>query len=56
MEVNTADLCDLHEALLANGSLRVLTPMFSQYGKAKRFCGPVVTLKGVPLIFAQVSG
>ncbi|MPW23068.1 putative regulator of ribonuclease activity [Paraburkholderia piptadeniae] len=45
MDMTTADLCDSHEALFESGSLRVLTPMFQQYGGAKRFCGPAVTVK-----------
>ncbi|MBN3754349.1 ribonuclease E activity regulator RraA [Paraburkholderia sp. Tr-20389] len=45
MDVNTADLCDLHEAMLESGSLRVLTTMFHQYGGAKRFFGPAATVK-----------
>jgi regulator of ribonuclease activity A len=41
----TADLCDAHEDLLAAGSLRVLPPVFQNYGGETAICGPVVTLK-----------
>ncbi len=41
----TADLCDAHEGLLASGALRVLPPVFQNYGGEAAVCGPVVTLK-----------
>ena len=40
MSFNTADLCDAHPALV-----RVLDPMFSNFGGQARFHGPVRTLK-----------
>lgn len=41
----TAELCDVHAALLASGELRVLQPMFKAYGQRRAFGGAVVTLK-----------
>jgi regulator of ribonuclease activity A len=41
----TSDLCDDHEAALKAGSLRVLPPVFQNYGGESHAAGPVVTLK-----------
>ncbi|MDR3479715.1 MAG: ribonuclease E activity regulator RraA [Burkholderiaceae bacterium] len=41
----TTDLCDAHESRLADGSLRVLPPLFQRFGKRAGFYGPAVTLK-----------
>jgi regulator of ribonuclease activity A len=41
----TTDLCDAHEPLLASGVLRVLPPVFQNYGGAESMAGQVVTLK-----------
>ncbi|HWS76293.1 MAG TPA: ribonuclease E activity regulator RraA [Quisquiliibacterium sp.] len=41
----TTDLCDAHEDLLADGSLRVLAPLFRAYGGRPEFAGPVATLR-----------
>lgn len=41
----TTDLCDANEPLLADGSLRVLQPIFRAYGAGTRFSGPVSTLR-----------
>lgn len=41
----TTDLCDANEALLADGSLRVLAPLFKSYGAVPAFAGPVATLR-----------
>ncbi len=41
----TTDLCDANEALLADGSLRVLAPLFQPYGAEPAFAGPVATLR-----------
>ena len=40
MTSKTADLCDEHEA-----QLRILTPMFQDYGGRGAFAGPVATVK-----------
>ncbi len=45
MELLTTDLCDNHEALLADGSLRVVEPMFSSFGGRDAFHGPISTLR-----------
>ncbi len=45
MSFATCDLCDAHESRLADGSLRVLAPMFLGFGKVARFSGPATTLK-----------
>ncbi|MBU0752827.1 MAG: ribonuclease E activity regulator RraA [Gammaproteobacteria bacterium] len=45
MDVMTADLCDGHEALLEDGSLRVVDPMFSSFGGRAAFHGPIATLR-----------
>jgi regulator of ribonuclease activity A len=41
----TADLCDAHEAALADGSLRVMAPGLRAFGARASFAGPAVTLK-----------
>lgn len=41
----TTDLCDAHEDRLADGSLRVLPPLFKSFGKRLGFHGPAITLK-----------
>lgn len=41
----TTDLCDAHEAELADGRLRVLPPVFRDFGGRKRFAGPIETLR-----------
>jgi regulator of ribonuclease activity A len=41
----TTDLCDAHEPMLADGSLRVLAPTFHRYGKHTSFSGRAKTLK-----------
>jgi regulator of ribonuclease activity A len=40
----TCDLCDAHEED-SSGSFRVLPPVFRDFGAARRFCGPVATLR-----------
>jgi regulator of ribonuclease activity A len=41
----TADLCDAHEDALKSGALRVLPPVFQNYGGEPVAVGQVVTLK-----------
>ena len=41
----TADLCDANEAALAAGRLRVLPPVFRDYGARRVFSGPIQTLR-----------
>lgn len=41
----TPDLCDAHEPLLASGALRVLPPVFQNYGGSEAMVGKIVTLK-----------
>lgn len=41
----TTDLCDAHEDKLADGSLRVLPPVFKHFGRRIAFHGPAHTLK-----------
>ena len=41
----TTDLCDANEQLLADGSLRVLAPLFRSWGGRAAFAGPVSTLR-----------
>jgi regulator of ribonuclease activity A len=41
----TTDLCDAYESKLAEGSLRVLAPLFQSFGKRVMFSGRVKTLK-----------
>ena len=40
MNISTPDLCDAHPDLV-----RVVTPMFNNYGGRKAFGGPIVTVK-----------
>lgn len=41
----TTDLCDANEPMLADGSLRVLAPLFRAWGGRAGFAGPVATLR-----------
>ncbi len=41
----TADLCDANEPMLASGALRVLAPIFTSFGGAAAFAGPVSTIR-----------
>ncbi len=41
----TADLCDAHEDALKSGALRVLPPVFQNYGGEPSISGPIATLK-----------
>ena len=41
---STCDLCDVHKAA-TDGSLRVLPPVFRNYGRRIKFAGPVSTVK-----------
>ena len=41
----TAEACDSNAALIMNGDLRALQPIFQIYGRRRIFAGPVVTLK-----------
>jgi len=43
--LSTPDLCDAHEEKLAQGSLRVLDPIFISYGGRSRFFGAAMTIK-----------
>ncbi|GMI64600.1 hypothetical protein HRI_000129300 [Hibiscus trionum] len=43
--IATADVCDSNAALLANGDLRALDPIFKIYGQRLAFSGPIVTIK-----------
>lgn len=45
MTTPTTDLCDANEAMLADGSLRVLAPLFRAWGGRPAFGGPVATLR-----------
>ena len=40
----SCDLCDAHKGD-SSGDLRVLPPVFRDFGGVKKFCGPVVTVK-----------
>jgi regulator of ribonuclease activity A len=42
----TCDLCDAHEED-TSGAFRVLPPVFRDFGKAGRFCGPVSTVRAI---------
>lgn len=44
MDLKTPDLCDAFEGELGK-TLRVVTPMFKEYGARRSFCGRIVTLK-----------
>lgn len=45
MGVRTADICDDHEALLSEGTLRVLPGSWLSFGGIECFSGPLVTLR-----------
>ncbi len=45
MSLATTDLCDANEDRLDAGTLRVVTPGFRHYGRARNFSGRAVTLK-----------
>ena len=45
MDFATCDLCDTNEDKLIDGSLMILPPVFSAFGKRSRFFGPARTLK-----------
>lgn len=45
MKPVTTDLCDAHEDRLADGTLRVMAPVFRAFGKQIAFAGPAATLK-----------
>ena len=45
MTFATTDLCDAHEASLADGTLRALQPVFSAWGAVAAFSGPITTLR-----------
>lgn len=40
----TCDMCDGHKSD-SSGDFRVLPPVFRDFGGARKFCGPVVTVK-----------
>jgi regulator of ribonuclease activity A len=44
LDFSTCDLCDAHKAR-SDGVLRVLPPVFRDFGARKRFAGPVSTVK-----------
>ena len=44
-KISTPDICDAHEANLADGSLTVLEPIFTSLGANESFYGEVVTIK-----------
>jgi len=41
----TADLCDANEELLKAGTLRIVPPVFQNYGGEATMAGPIATLK-----------
>lgn len=45
MIFKTPDLLDDNEALVRAGNIRVVAPMFNDYGGRQAFCGQIVTLK-----------
>jgi regulator of ribonuclease activity A len=45
MSLQTADLCDQHEAAVRDGSIRVAAPMFRSYGGRATFHGAIATVK-----------
>lgn len=45
MTFTCCDICDANEDKLQNGQLRILPPMFQQYGQYTAFCGPAKTIK-----------
>ena len=44
IKFSTCDLCDAHKND-GTSALRVMPPVFKNYGGISRFCGPVVTVK-----------
>jgi regulator of ribonuclease activity A len=44
LDFSTCDLCDAHQAD-ASGALRVLPPLYRDFGGASRFAGPIATVK-----------
>ncbi|MFM2085891.1 MAG: hypothetical protein RLZZ237_760 [Pseudomonadota bacterium] len=45
MTFATTDLCDDYAAMLDEGSLAVLPPVYRSFGQKLRFCGPATTLQ-----------
>ncbi|HCN90415.1 MAG TPA: ribonuclease [Oxalobacteraceae bacterium] len=45
MTFATTDICDAHEDKLGAGTLAVLPPVFTSFGKLAHFAGPAHTLK-----------
>ena len=45
MTFATTDLCDDYAAMLDNGTLAVLPPVYRSFGQKQRFCGPAATLR-----------
>ena len=45
MTFATTDICDDHSALLEDGRLAILPPVFRHFGQRAKFCGRVTTLK-----------
>lgn len=45
MSFATTDICDANEDKIADGSLRVLAPVFQSFGQSVKFAGPASTLK-----------
>lgn len=43
-DFSTCDLCDAHKSA-SDGALRVLPPLFTDYGARRKFCGPVSTVQ-----------
>ncbi|KAL7130663.1 hypothetical protein ABFS83_13G149900 [Erythranthe nasuta] len=41
----TAEICDSSIPLIANGDVRVLSPIFKIYGQSRAFSGPIATVK-----------
>lgn len=45
MTFATTDLCDDYAAMMDDGTLAVLQPLYRSYGQRARFCGPAITLQ-----------
>src|SRR5476649_461648 len=45
MTFATTDLCDDYAAMLDEGSMAVLPPVYRSFGQKLRFCGPATTLQ-----------
>lgn len=45
MTFATTDLCDDYAAMMEEGALAVLAPVYRSYGQKVRFCGPAITLQ-----------